>query len=1166
MLSEQTGGHFQSERTDFNPFDLSLAINGFSLQGPDHAEVASFGEFSLDVDVGASVKSNALVVKGKITRPSINILIDQQGKPNFAFLLPTQATPKEPTKPLVFPFLLTQFGIEHGRLAFEDRSRGAGFKTVIAPLDASMENFGTSANTEARFKLFAKEDGKELISSDGDLHLVQSSVTGDLQLQDIKLAPLAAWLVSQEGYVVSGGLLSVKLKYSYDTNGNLQIPSLQAVVKELSLDKDSQPFLTVGSATATELSYQLQTNQLQLKSLGLENLSLKGPVAFAIGSVKTLGLGFDMKSNRLRLESIAMDKIGLEAPFRVAIGSVKTQGLGFDMQANQLKLESIAVEMIGLEGTTPVAVGSIKTQGLGFDMQANQLRLESIAVEKMAINGPATLDVGSVNLQRLGFDIKTDQLNLDSIGLANINFKEPAPVDVTSISAVGLGFSVQAKQLQLKSLAVEKIELQTPTPVREENGKKRLVSVGSLKLDEIGMSLAEQSLHIGKAATQNAILAAWLKRDGTLGIPGLPPANTSVSPKPAEGGNESPSSKPWTFAVDVMELNKNDLALRDFNYDPPITQRLSPLNLLVKGFSSESGKPFWLGMNTGLSMNGRIALEGKVKLSPPTASFKVYVDDLSLPAFQAYLDKSVGFRLVKGTLNLNADIDYENQGQQHLRFGGDAAVANFVSDDLNQGKDFINFDNLRINGIIYENTPQRLSIREVTATEPYIRAIIYPNRKFNIAENLNPPPPPKSEEKNTGQAESTSNRGQSVEPMNVVIGVVHINQADADFTDMSIKPTNFSISIHDLSGDIRSLSSNLDSKSDVNLVGKLDEGSPAKIFGQVNLFSVKLFTDIVMNFNDVNLTTLSPYSSKFAGYRIEKGKISMDLHYKLENGQLTAKNKFVLNQLTLGERVESPEATSLPVSLAISLLKDANGQIDIDLPISGDLSNPHVDIWGLLGDAATTLISKLIAAPFNLLANLFGGSSEEDLGTVKFSPGQAELSRQEKDDLDKLAKGLQDRPALNLEIKGTAHPALDSPALAEQGLDRQLKNTKLIELGKTKGKESEWDVVALSNEDYARLLTNLYRSKYPDAPELQGVKINQGLQGDPLQNAKRKLLEKWIVSEVDLRLLAQARGKSIRNYMTQAGGLPDQRIYLLDVKLLAPEEKEIKSLLSLSSN
>ena len=292
----------------------------------------------------------------------------------------------------------------------------------------------------------------------------------------------------------------------------------------------------------------------------------------------------------------------------------------------------------------------------------------------------------------------------------------------------------------------------------------------------------------------------------------------------------------------------------------------------------------------------------------------------------------------------------------------------------------------------------------------------------------------------------------------------------------------------------------------------------------------------------------------------------MDLHYKLVNGQLTAENNFVLNQLTLGERVESPDATSLPVSLAISLLKDANGQIDVDLPISGDLSNPQVDIWGLLGDAATSLITKVVAAPFNLLANLFGGSSEEDLGTVKFSPGNAELSGQEKDELGKLAKGLQDRPALNLEIKGTAHPALDRPALAELGLARQLKNTKLIELGNTKGKESEWDEVALSNEDYARLLTNLYRSKNPDAPELQGMKINQGLQGDPLQNAKRKLLEKWIVSEVDLRLLAQARGKSIRNYMTQAGGVPDQRIYLLDVKLLPPEDTEIKSLLSLSSN
>jgi hypothetical protein len=188
------------------------------------------------------------------------------------------------------------------------------------------------------------------------------------------------------------------------------------------------------------------------------------------------------------------------------------------------------------------------------------------------------------------------------------------------------------------------------------------------------------------------------------------------------------------------------------------------------------------------------------------------------------------------------------------------------------------------------------------------------------------------------------------------------------------------------------------------------------------------------------------------------------------------------------------------------------------------------------------------------------------LGTVACGPGKAELRGQEKAELVKVVQALEERPALSLEIKGVAHQVLDKPALAEQGLSRQLKNTKLIELGKTKGKESEWDEEALSQEDYARLLTNLVRSKNPASPELQGLKINQALDGELLESAKRKLLEQWVVSEGDLRRLAQSRGKSIRDFLIGSAGFASQRIYLLDVKLLGQDDKEIKALLTLNGS
>ena len=1208
-VSEKMGGQFHAEKTAFDPFKLAVAIDGFSLKAPDNGEVASIGELKLDIDAMRSIKSKSLVADVKIIRPSINVLFDHEGKPNFEFLLSKPDQPKEEESSSgAFPFLLTLFDVKDGRLSFEDQSRGLGFKKVLSPLNFTLANLGTNSASAASFKLNAEEEGKEFISSDGDLHFEETSVSGEFQLQDLNLAPLAAWLVSEKGYVVLDGLLSLKLQYKYGKESDFEIPLLEAQIKGLNIAKDGQPFLTVDSIATQELSFQQKSNLLHLKKLGVENISLKGAAAVDVAAVNAEGLEFDVKASQLKLDSIGVEKIGVKSPSTADIASIKLQGIGFDVKTNQLKLASVGVEKIGAKTPTPVDVASISLQGLGFDVKANQLKLESIGVDKIGLKVPANpVDIASLKALGLDFDVKANQLKLASFGIEKIGVKAPVPVDVGSANAQGLGLDLNVLKMQLKTFNVEKVDLKSPTPIREDNGKPRFASVGSIKLDGIDLSAVDRSVHLGKITTQKSVLAAWREQNGSIGAPGMPPpANPAVkpSPTPAKPASKEPPSKPWTFGADVIELNNNDIALRDFSVTPPVAMRFSPLNLLLKNFSTVQGKPFWIGMNTGLTMNGRIALEGNVNLSPAKAIIKIYVDDLSLPGLQAYFDNLVRFNVVKGALNLNADIEYNESQNQQLRFTGDVAVANFASDDKREGKDFINLKKLRLNGIVFETNPQRISIREIITTEPYIRAILDADKKFNIAENLSPPaskttlatPKPETppaepvkvvtpvksvEAKKSGKPSKVEKLAKTtVEPTAkptpsskanastaIVIGTVHIHKANADFTDMTIKPTNFSVNIHDLTGDIRGLTSSQEAKSDVMLEGKLNEGSPVKIYGKINLFSVKIFTDIIMNFTDVNLTTLSPYSGKFAGFRIEKGKLSMDLHYKLSNGQLTAENKFILDNLTLGEQVESADATSLPVKLAISLLKDSNGRIDLNLPVTGDLSNPQIDIWSLLGNAATTLLTKLVTAPFNLIGGLVsGGGTQEDLGSVSFQPGKTDLSNEQKGKLDEVAKALKERPALSLEIKGTAHQTLDRSILAEQDLTRQLKNNKLIELGKTKSKPSDSDELTLSQEDYARLLTNLIRSKIPNTPELQDVGNNEALSGEKLASAKSKLLEQWVVSEGDLRSLAQTRGKSIREYLVQGVGLPDQRIYLLDVKLLGQDDKEIKALLSLNGS
>jgi len=1140
LLSEKLGGHFQAARTAFNPFSLFFTVDGLSLGGADGKPLATIGELSFEVEGWASLRSQALVLgNARLVQPSIHILLDSQGKPNFAFLSGSE-TPQDapPSKP--FPFLLTEVEIEQGQLDFEDQSRGKGFKKTFSAFNARLDNLGTTTDTPAHFKLGAQGENQELLTGEVDWHLATMALAGEFKVQGLGLAPLATWLAADLPYTVASGSLSLTLKYRYAPDTDLELSFAEAQIQQLSLTQAGQPFFAAQSITAKDFSFQQKTNQIELKSLGLETPALQLATPLAAEAISVQGLSFQAKTRRIEAHSLvaAKLKIDQDAQPLAQVGAVAATGFVFMTADGKLDLDSLKLDKVELKTGSPKAVAdSIAAQGLSYEMKAGRAAWKSLTIARL----------------------KLDQ---DAQPLA----------EIAAIGANGLVFVTEGGKLALERLSLDQIDLKTPSPLVDKEGKPRQYNIASIGLDSLAVEVAKKTLQLGGVQSAGSALAFWVEQDGSPGYAGVPKSLLQNG----KGSATQTPPKPWQVQVDRVELNDNDIVLRDFSQNPPSQMRLSNLSLLVKQFDSAAPKPFWVGINTGLSSNGRIALEGQVKLAPLTANLKLYVDDLSLPPFQSYIDPAVRVRVVKGMMNLNADIDYDSVPSPKLRIGGDVAVANFASDDKKEGRDFVNWKGLRLNGLIFETAPQRLSIRDITATEPYVRAFIDADKKFNIAENLSPPnasppapvvvkpqPAPADKKKPAPAAKpALANKAEAVPA--VVIGAFNIRQGNASFADMTIKPVGFAAEIHDLNGNIRSLSSRQDAKSDVLFEGKLNQGSAVKIFGKVNPFSILAYTDISMHFNGVNLTTLSPYSAKFAGYRIEKGKLSMDLRYQLEDGQLTADNSFVLDQLELGERVDSPEATTLPVNLAISLLKDSSGKIDINLPISGDLSNPNISIWGLLSNAASSLLTKVVSAPFSILGSLLGSSAEE-LEAVTFAPGSTALSNPEKEQLAMIAKVLKDRPALNLEIKGAADQELDRPVLAEMDLTRQLNNAKLIEIGRRKGKKAEWDG-ALSEEDYQRLFTNLYRWKNSDAAELQGLKAGASLTGSLLESAKRKLLEKWIVSDMDLRGLAQARGESIRLYLVQEQGLPDQRIYLSDVKFGAKEGREIKAVLSLSGS
>ncbi|NES12127.1 DUF748 domain-containing protein, partial [Pseudomonas laurentiana] len=286
-----------------------------------------------------------------------------------------------------------------------------------------------------------------------------------------------------------------------------------------------------------------------------------------------------------------------------------------------------------------------------------------------------------------------------------------------------------------------------------------------------------------------------------------------------------------------------------------------------------------------------------------------------------------------------------------------------------------------------------------------------------------------------GQTSSSSTK-----PLGIHIGEIAINDGSANFADFSLTP-NFATAIQQLNGRIGTIDNRQPKPADVDIKGKVDRYAPVTIKGALNPFDPMASLDIATSFKRVELTTLTPYSGKFAGYRIRKGRLNLDLHYLITKGQLKAENKLVLEQLQLGEKVDSPDAVDLPIRLAVALLKDTEGKISIELPISGDLNNPQFSVMPIVWQTLRNLVMRAAQAPFKFIGGLVSGGDSQDLGSVAFAPGSSDLSSDAKGALDKLVSALKARPELRLEIEGTSAQSSDGPLIAEQRLEREYQAT-----------------------------------------------------------------------------------------------------------------------------
>ena len=747
-------------------------------------------------------------------------------------------------------------------------------------------------------------------------------------------------------------------------------------------------------------------------------------------------------------------------------------------------------------------------------------------------------------------------------------------------------------QLQLSNIAVDL----APFAINNPDGKP-LLKLASLNISETSLDLAKQQVLVGKIRSQG--LETWAAReaDGQLDWQKLfaskaaaPSAPTStpvptptVAPAPAPASSPSaaeqsvpteqaaainpvspattnaaaaPSSpatasKPWQVLLRDVQLRDYRIHLADRAVQPALELELSPLNLDLNNFDSLNQSPFSLSVDSGVGKRGKLKLAGEVALSPISAKLKLATENIDLRMAQAYLAPFVRIELRSGSLDTALAIDLQGSEPLAFKLSGDAKIKQLHTLDSLKSRDLLKWQQLDLQGFNYQHGDS-LSIDKIIFAQPYVRFIINPDRSSNMAALLIPQPPSKA-----AAAPSAS------KPLRIALGEISLKDGSANFADQSLKPS-FATAIQQLEGHIGRIDSGQPKPASVSIKGKVDRYAPVSIVGNVNPFDPLASLDLAVSFKQVELTTLTPYSGKFAGYRILKGRLNLDLQYQIQQGQLKAENKLVLEQLELGEQVDSPDAVDLPVRLAIALLKDSDGKIEIELPVSGDLNNPEFSVMPIVWQTLRNLVVRAASAPFKFIAGLVSGADEVNLDRVQFSPGNAELDPQAQGVLNTLAAALKQRPNLRLEVQGVSAAAGDGPLLAEQRLqtEYQISYYKALQADGDKV-PAQASLLEVPEDEKADLLTGIYSTQLKQKPPADWNSLNDEQRDNKLREA---LLNKWASNEGLLRKLGQTRAANIKQYLVEQGGLADQRIYLLDVNMAAAEaDGRIASALQLGS-
>ncbi len=1005
------------QKVRINPFLLTAEINDFSLKQADGSPLITFARLFVDLETSSLFRWAIVLRELDLDKPDIHLAVESDGTINFEKLAPASSSPPEPVKPDAKPlrFILQEVAINEGRIVAVDRRQSTPAQLSLEKLNLLVKDVSTIKDQNGSYAISATTEEGESFQWEGDISLAPLRSDGRLSLNTIRTASL--W------------------KFFKD-NTNLEQPTGQiSITTKYHLDGATSPIqLTLDGLKVSLSDLSLQLLHADKAFLQLKKIDLNAPQ-------------FDLATRQLHVERL-----------QFAEGAV-------DIQINEngsLNLQRI-VRASGASGhrrQKPSSSGAMPAKSIAEVDQKTEPPATPVAVTPPT--DPAGADLPfRVNVDT--FEVKGVSLALDDKSrktplkaeIAGINLSFKAKVEA---GAQGSKVSLQEISSELKAVNIRSALAPEPLFTTE----KLTVEGGECDLDARMLKISRIALHTGR-------LDAGRDAGGTLNW--LQALETKGPAEKASGAKSASDAGPaWKFLVKSFELDGFASRFSDLttHSDKPVLS-LKGFKAKLTDIDGKSPMAFTLGFQ--VEQGGTATVNGTVNPTIPSVEAEINVDGLVLTSLQPYIEPYVTLTIQSAAVSTHGKLQYGvPETASRTAYEGDFSLNDLSLTNPDLAKPYLSWDAVKIPKAKLMLQPNGLEMQDIKIVKPVGELIIGEDKTLNLTKVLKkqqndtaPPPPSKPGQKNN----------QDTFPYK--ISRVQVEKGNMIFADLSLRP-QFTTRIHDLKGTIMGLSSAKNAQARIKMNGRVDKYGMAKINGVIRPNDFGRSSDVEMVFQNVEMKNLSPYSGKFAGRLIKSGKVSADFKYLINDYKMIGDNKILIDNLVLGEQVDDPDAANLPLDLAIALLQDAKGHIDIGLPVTGDLQDPKFSIGPLIWKAFTNLITKAVTSPFRALGNLFGEEGA-NFDAVAFDPGSADLLPPEKEKLLKLADALKSRPQLKLVIQGRYSLDADGRELKALSVRRIVATMQ----GEKVGPDEDPGPLDFTDSKTQNILEELYQERFGEA-------------------------------------------------------------------------------------